>query len=67
MGLQRRDRVTFEFGDGEPTVGRLLAGAVTAESFRGWLGLCAAIERAWQQTGAAGAPGGAPADTGGFR
>jgi hypothetical protein len=47
------DRITLEFGPGEPIQGRLLDQSGAEHVFRGWLELCAALDRAWQQAGMA--------------
>jgi hypothetical protein len=42
------DRISLEFGPGDPIQGRLLDHEGTAHPFHGWLELCAEIERAWK-------------------
>jgi hypothetical protein len=42
------DRITLELEPGEPIHGRLLDPAGAAHTFRGWLELCAILDRAWR-------------------
>jgi hypothetical protein len=48
----KTDRITLELEPGEPIHGRLLDATGAAHVFRGWLELCAALDRAWQHVGA---------------
>jgi hypothetical protein len=41
------DRITVEFEPGEPIQGRFTDATGATRPFRGWLELCAQIERAW--------------------
>jgi hypothetical protein len=43
------DRVTVEFEPGEPIQGRMLGADGSEQRFRGWLELCAALDREWRQ------------------
>ena len=60
VGYQRRsatvsgdqaDRIVLELSPGELISGTLHDQDGTAHAFRGWIELCAALDRAWQHTG----------------
>jgi hypothetical protein len=54
MTGHQADRITLELEPGEPIHGTLRDQAGATHAFRGWLELCAALDRAWQRTTAPG-------------